>query len=382
MEIESKMKEKNDRTNHKPWSKSARQGFTLVELLVGSAILLVVVLATLSLYRTSNQIAVDQQQFAELQHGVRSGMYLISRDIRMAGIGLPLEFYGYALEGVDNEAQGGDVDPDRLKVLGNLDEPLDLKIANYQGSAANLAVEDYSFEEFQYPDEFYENKVVIIVPNPTSGCMNAEFRTITHVTHDATGQNEKLNFSPGLSPGINPPGGLAGTCPNSDDYDGGTVSFVNVNEYWLDVTGNYPGLTAGTDGYIGNGEGNILYLTMNGIHYPIARNVENLQFQYNGDFDNDANNTLDGFIEWQPSWTGDITMVSRIRQVRMWVLGRTQNPFVSVGANPPANIHLYRRPTIANSPGASDDDKHKRFLLESTANVRNLSLNIYNTGKR
>ena len=362
--------------------KLRRRGFTLVELLVGSTILLVVVLATLSLYRTSNQIAVDQQQYAELQHDVRSGMYFISRDTRMAGVGMPIEFYGNALEGVDNENQGVVVEPDRLIVMGNFDEPLNLRISNYSGSAANLNVEDYSFEQFQYPDEFYDNKTVLILPNPSSGCLLGEVRTITHVTHDATGQNERLTFSPGLAPGVNPPGGLSGTCPSSNDFDGGTVTFINVNEYWLDVTGNYPGLTAGTNGYIGNGEGNVLYLTMNGIHYPLATNVENLQFEYNGDFDDDANNTLDGFIEWQSAWTGDITMVSRVQLVRIWVLGRTPSPFVSVGANPPANVHLYRRPLIANSPAATDDDKHKRFLLESTANVRNLSLNIYNTGTR
>lgn len=368
----------------KCWKKSksgsSHRGFTLVELLVGSTILLVVILATLSLYRSSNQISVDQQQYAELQHGVRSGMYFISRDVRMAGVGLPQEFYGFALEGVDNEVQGGSVDPDRLKVMGNFEDPLDMRILDYQGAAANLQVEDYSFEQFQYPDEFYEFKVVLIIPNPASGCLSGEVREITHVTHDATGQNEKFNFSPGLAPGVNPPGGLSGTCTSSNDYDGGSVTFINVNEYWLDVTGNYPGLTAGTDGYIGNGEGNVLYMTMNGIHYPLAKNVENLQFQYNGDMDEDG--LLDGFVDWQTSWTNDIVMTSRIRQVRMWVLGRTENPFVSIGASPPANLHLYRRPSVANSPGSGVDDKHKRFLLETTANIRNLSLNIYNTGSR
>ena len=29
------------------------------------------------------------------------------------------------------------------------------------------------------------------------------------------------------------------------------VCFINVKEYWLDVTGNYVGLTAGVNGYIG-----------------------------------------------------------------------------------------------------------------------------------
>jgi prepilin-type N-terminal cleavage/methylation domain-containing protein len=374
------MKEKKSRQNISQSRKPHRPGFTLVELLVGSTILLIVILATLSLYRTSNQIAVDQQQYAELQHGVRSGMYLVSRDTRMAGAGLPLEFFGFALEGVDNENQGAVVEPDRVKLLGNFDEPLNLRIDNYQGSAANLTVVDFSFEEHQYPDDFYENKTVLILPNPSSGCLSGEVRTITHVTHDSTGQNERLNFSPGLAPGVNPPGGLSGTCNSSNDYDGGMVTFINVNEYWLDVTGNYPTLTAGTNGYIGNGEADILYVTSNGVHYPLADNVENLQFEYNGDFDDDG--LLDGFIPWQQSWTNDITMVSRVRQIRMWVLGRTENPFVSVGANPPANLHLYRRPVISNSPAAGDDDKHKRFLLESTANVRNLSLNIYNTGNR
>jgi prepilin-type N-terminal cleavage/methylation domain-containing protein len=374
------MKEKRLNRKQKNTYLPASRGFTLVELLVGSTVLLVLVLATLSLYRKSNQIAVDQQQFAEMQHDVRSSMYFISRDSRMAGSGLPIEFYGYALEGVDNESQGAVVDPDRLTVMGNFEDPLNLSVTNYQGSASNLSVEDSSFEHYPYPDEYYEDKVVLILPNPSSGCLAGEIRNVTHVTHDESGTNEKFNFSPGLAPGVNPPGGLSGTCPNSYDYDGGMITFINVNEYWLDVTGNYPGLTAGTNGYIGNGEGGVLYLTRNGVHFPLARNVENLQFQYNGDLDDDG--LLDGFVDWQASWTGDIAIVSRIRQIKMWVLGQTANPFVTVGANPPDNLHLYRRPTIANSPGSAQDDKHKRFLLESTANVRNLSLGIYNTGTR
>jgi hypothetical protein len=336
------------------------------------------------LYRISNQITVDQQQFAELQHDVRTSMYFIARDVRQTGVGLPTEFYGYVMEGMDNETQGGAVDPDRLKLMGNLDDPLNMEISNYQGSAANLTVDDWSFEQNPYPDEFYDGMVVIILPNPDSGCDHAEIREITHVTHDAGGTNERFNFSPGLAPNINPPGGLTANypdaCPDANDYDGGMLSFVNVKEYWLDVTGNYPGLTAGERGYIGNGEGGVLYLNHNGIQYPLARNVENLQFQYNGDADNDG--LLDGFMDWQASWTGDTDLVSRIRQIRIWVLGRTPNPFVSIGADVPTNLHLYRRPDIANSPQSSQDDKHRRFLLESTANVRNLSLNLYNMGTR
>ena len=373
------MKEKISIRNRQPLNHS-RHGFTLVELLLGSSIMLIIIVATLSLYMKSNKVAVDQQQFAELQHDVRSGMFFISRDGRMAGAGLPLEFYGYALEGVDNESQGVIVDPDRLKLLGNIEDPLNLAIGDYQGSAANVTLEDYSFEQYPYPDEYYENKIVLILPNPSSGCMTGEIRQITHVTHSTGGTNEKFNFSPGLSHDFNPPGGLSGTCPDPNDYDGGTVTFIEVKEYWLDITGNYPGLNAGDDGYIGNGEGSVLYLTQNGIHYPLAKDIENLQFQYNGDLDNDGN--LDGFVDWQAGWTGNIDIISRIHQIRICVLGRTQNAYVSLSGNPPSNLHLYRRPVIANSPKSDQDDKHRRFLLVSTAMVRNLSLNLYNEGYR
>ena len=365
----------------RPKNKKPRNGFTLVEFMVASVVILVVVMGGLALYMQSNRISVDQQNFAELQHDVRAGMFFISRDVRSAGVGLPLEFVGYFMEGVDNESQGEEVEPDRLTIMGNLEDPLNVTIENYQGSAANAAVVDYSFEQYPYPDSFYENKVVIVLPNPASGCMAGEMREITHVSHSAGGNNEKFNFSHGLSKDYDPPGGLSGTCPSSNDYDGGTIAFVDVKEYWLDQTGNYPGLTAGENGYIGGGVGNVLYVTHNGVHKPLAQNVENLQFQYNGDLDDDG--LLDGFVDWQNgAWTGDPTIISRISQVRIMVLGRTAERYHSVSGTPPDNLHLYRRPSLANSPGSSEDDLHRRFLLVSTANVRNKTLNLYNIGTR
>jgi hypothetical protein len=73
---------------------------------------------------------------------------------------------------------------------------------------------------------------------------------------------------------------------------------------------------------------------------------------------------------------------ARISQVRIWVLGRTPQAFTSVSGTPPGGIQTYRRPTISNSPGSAADDRHRRFLLDSTSNVRNMSLNLYNLGVR
>jgi prepilin-type N-terminal cleavage/methylation domain-containing protein len=352
------------------------QGFTLIELLIGSTIMLIVIIAALAVYSKSNQISVDQQQYAEIQNDVRSAMYLVMRDTRMIGVGIPEGFRMYTLEGVDNEDQGSEVRPDRLTLLGNMDWPLDLRIANYQGAAADLMVNDYSFEMYPYPDSFYANKTVLILPNTSSPCRFGEVRAVTHVTHSSGGTNEKFNFSHGLAPNIDPPMNLKGTCPSSNDYDGGTITLVDVKVYWLDVRGSQPGLTAGLDGYLGLP--GVFYVTTNGVHNPIAQNVENFQLEYNGDFNDDG--VLDGFQPWNPLWTVDQTDI--IRQVRVMLLGRTANAFVSVSGTPGAGIHHYRRPTMSNSPGATADDLHRRFVLESTSNVRNLSLNLYNRGER
>jgi prepilin-type N-terminal cleavage/methylation domain-containing protein len=359
----------------------AEKGFTLIELLVGSAVMLIAILAALELYSRSNKVAVDQQQYAEIQHDVRTSMYLISRDIRMAGVGLPQEFAMYSFEGIDNENLGAGVyAPDRLSMMGNIEDPLDLRIDSYHGASSEdpLELEDYSFEQFPYLDAYYADKFVLVLPNPATACRAAEVRVVDHVTHTG-GTTEELIFSSGLASGVNPPGGLSGTCADSNNYSGGLATFIDVLEYWLDLTGNAtgPGLTA-ANGYIGGGVGGVLYMTRNGIHSALAQNIENLQFEYNGDLN--ADGTMDGFVPWNNAWT--VADVNNIRQIRIWVLGRTPNRVLNVSGRPTGGIHIYRRPAVSDTPADTVDDRCKRFLMNSTANVRNLSLNIYNLGVR
>ena len=361
--------------------RQAEKGFTLLELLVGSTVMLIAIIAALELYSRSNKVAVDQQQYAEIQHDVRTSMYLISRDLRMAGAGLPKEFAMYAFEGTDNEDQGAGVTtPDRLRLMGNIEEPLNLRIHGYQGgeggASVTLDLEDYSFEQYSYLDAYYTNKFVLVLPNPASLCRAAEVRIVTHVTHSTGATTEKLNFSPGLAPGVDPPGGLSGSCTDPDNYDGGLVTFVDVLEYWLDLTGNGSdfGLTDGVNGYIGGNVGGVLYLTKNGVHNALAQNIENLQFEYNGDLNRDT--TMDGFVPWNNTWTVD--NVNDIRQIRFWVLGRTPSRVLNVAGMPTGGIHIYRRPAVSNTLADTLDDRCKRFLMNSTSNVRNISLNVYN----
>jgi len=364
-----------------------RKGFTLIELMVGSAVMMVIILGTLSLYVKSNRVSVDHQQFAELQHDVRSSMFFVMRDVRSTGVGLTDDVSGYFIEGVDGFGPSPE-SADSIKLAGNFDHPLKAKILKYQGGGGGGAATAFLYEmelensPYGCPD-FYENRVIFIWSATCPGCFAWRYLPANSV-HGCESGAVHFNMQPGKAL-WNPPGGLVDSNCAADCYEDGFVTFGQIKHYWLDTTGNpgdYPSLnlTVNQDGYLGLP--NTLYLTTFSDtgsleHMALAQNVENLQFQYNRI---DASGNFLGFTDWDASWTPDD--ISRIRQVRIWILGKTANPFVSVGKKAPSNLHLYRRPAVANSPVGSKDDKHRRFLLESTANIRNLSLNLYNTGSR
>jgi prepilin-type N-terminal cleavage/methylation domain-containing protein len=377
----------------------SRRGFTLVEVLVGSVIILLVVLAALSLYVQSNKLSVDQMQFASLQHEVRSAMFFLSRDIRSTGVGLIPEIAGYFVEGTDGYGPSPE-SADSIKLMANFDNPLKLRIESYMGGAgggaATASLYDGELNNNPYTTvESYVDRPIFLMSTACPGCF--ALRQITNVFGLGVPGDERITMSPGLSE-LDPPGGLLDTGCAANCWDDALITFAQIKQYWLDTTGNpgdYPdlNLAVGQDGYLGIPY--TLYSTNidesgNTQHMALALNIENLQFQYIGDFDYDE--LTDTPSNWDNSnWTinpmddeatkqAKIDLIRRIRMVRIWVLGRTENPFVSVSGAPSSGINVYRRPAIANSPASSQDNLYRRFLLETTANIRNLSLNIYNTG--
>lgn len=371
----------------------SRCGFTLIEVLIGATIMLLVVLAALSLYVSSNKLSVDQQQYTALQHEVRSAMFFVSRDVRSAGVGLRPELSGYFIEGTDGFGPSPE-SADSLKIMASFDSPLDLAV-QLQGGV-QFKVDLSELNKNPYLEEFYENKEILMVSTICPGCY--AFRYISNIAWPMGVAPGTFTMPPGRSE-LNPPGGLLDTgCP-ANCWDDAVCVFIQIKQYWLDTTGNpgdYPdlNLAVGQDGYLGLPY--TLYLTcideLTGsiAHLPLALNIENLQFQYFGDFDYDG--ITDSPANWDNSnWTIDpmddeatkqakMDLITRIRMVRIWVLGRTENPYVSVSGTPSSEISVYRRPAIANSPGDSQDDLRRRFLLETTTIIKNLSLNVYNTG--
>ena len=389
---EEKMKGKTSTRNFPSFAFSSGGGFTVIEVLVGSLIMLAIIVATLSLYTRSNKVSVDQQQFAEIQHDVRAAMYFVSRDMRSAGVGLVNDIAGYSLEGIDGHGSSPE-SPDSIKLMGNFDAPLDLTVQGVGGVQFKVDVSELNNSPYQ--EEDYEGKEIIIISQTCPGCFALLY--ISNVAWPMGVAPGTFTMPPGQSE-LNPPGGLFDTgCP-ADCWADAKITFVQIKQYWLDTTGNpgdYPDLnpSVGQDGYLGIPY--TLYLTTIGegggiSHMPLALNIENLQFQYFGDLDNDG--ITDPSTDWDnANWTIDpmddeatkqakLALINRIHMVRIWVLGRTKNPYVGVSGTAPANLHLYRRPAVANSAVGEETDKHRRFLLESTAQIRNMSLSIYNSG--
>ena len=60
-------------------------GFTLVELMVGMVVTAIVTIAIFATYNTNRQTVMTQRQVADMQQQLRGAMYIMQRDIRMAG---------------------------------------------------------------------------------------------------------------------------------------------------------------------------------------------------------------------------------------------------------------------------------------------------------
>lgn len=71
-----------------PVIRKAQKGFTIVELLVAMAISIIVMAAVYSTYRSQQQSYIVQDQVAAAQQNLRAAMYVMTKDIRMAGFDL------------------------------------------------------------------------------------------------------------------------------------------------------------------------------------------------------------------------------------------------------------------------------------------------------
>jgi prepilin-type N-terminal cleavage/methylation domain-containing protein len=320
------------------------QGFTIIELMVAMAISLVVMAAVFSTFKSQQDSYVVQSEVSVTQQNLRAALFMISRDIKMAGyytnfIKGSYTFHSsdpimenvtirpvlYSRDNNEDSIAGVKDDTDVLVIIkGNEKTPYPLAAGEYatpgDSATADLyfADKDDALDQLEL-DEFPggHNKYGLLVKKDMN---RAE---LFEVKSDKT-----FEFPAGLV----------------DNYGAGDmVVKVDVIIYKIDDTGSGPTLkrkNLGTDAQ----------------YSTIAENVDNLQFLYLKRDGSEIDN-LD-----------DASNIPLVRAVKVFILAKTDKQIRGY-----TDPHTYQVGNMTVDP-LNDDSKYMRRLLSATINTRNIGL--------
>lgn len=328
--------------------KIKNKGFTLVEILVSLAILGIVLAGIYSVYNMQHKSYIVQEQVAEMQQSERVALQMITRDLRMAGLGLQF----------CNDAAGG-------KVIFS-DGP---NVYNGDGYDASdkIGVEYHSFS----PKDEGETEITTNVPSisasseldvkNTAGFADGDWvmvidsgREDCHfalfcVTNVQAASN-KLQHNPANG----------GPCANKPTYGNKLGSGFMIGDRVRKLNREDGGrIIYAIDNYR-------LTRSVDGAAQPLADNIEDMQVAYGIDIDNDRI-LEDG--EWFNDPTGrDMTL---LREIRLTLVARTtrEDPAYNIGTRPVVEDH---DPSVSAVTTPAQAARYRRRVLQSTIKLRNI----------
>ena len=325
------------------------RGFTLIELMIAMAIAGIVAAAIMMAFDSQQKTQVSQQLVVEMQQDLRAALYLMQQDIRMAG---------HDPQWVDGNADG--VDDNRL--ADGSDNDCD---ANTDGTD---------------PDEANDISGVL-----TAGPHTIQVRMdIDNNTADGTADGDFCDPNELVTYGL-----AADTV--TIDGDGIADSGATDLRRRFDAGGLQVlagSIQAVAFGYAFDDDGGAA--TPDGV---VDTNGNNIIWAYDSDADGnldlllDSNN--DGAITVDDDLDGDglindvvlvpVVPVSRVRAVRIWILGRTRAPLRDYTDNETYVVgNKILVPGDTNGDGSVNNsdtpDRFKRELLATSMNCRNLGL--------
>ncbi len=313
-------------------------GFTIVELLVAMSISLIVMAAIFSTFKSQQDSYVVQSQVSVAQQNLRAALFMITRDIQMAGYYTDMVSGTYPFQADGEVLDGLAIRPliyarDNVSGIAGVKDDTDILVI-IKGSDTGRPLEAGEFA--------------------TPGDETAAYLELNASTLDATdlkyvGGHNKFGFLAKkdlnraeifeVAEGNNFefPAGLL------DNYgEGDFVGKVDVIIYKVDNSdSNRPTLkrkNLGTD---------IDYNT-------IAEDVDNLQFSY---ILNDGSEVFD---------LDTLSNIPMVRAVKVFILARTDN-----------KIRGYKDPNtyqMGNYSMTSANDGYMRRILSATVNARNIGL--------
>jgi type IV pilus assembly protein PilW len=96
-----------------------QEGFTLIELMIGTAIAVIIIAAAFTALTSSSKATRNNDQTVQTQQSARIAMELISHDIKMAGYRMPgpIGSCNTAVVPGDNNVAGNDTGPDSISLV-------------------------------------------------------------------------------------------------------------------------------------------------------------------------------------------------------------------------------------------------------------------------
>ncbi len=304
------------------------RGFTLIEVMASLVIFSIAVTAALVTFEVQQRSYTTQSHLADTQKNVREAMEMVSRDIRLAGYGIPsdvslpagvLPFGLTAIRSIvsDNSSTA----PDNITVLYLYDMDSNQPPTTLTGA-------------------FVANTTGGVTVASTAGFVSGD---LFLVVNDTIADLYKVSGAP---TGTVLPNASGGSPNYNTTHHSGTrtyaagsvVAKARLVKYYVDRTTDAIHPTLMIDkGKLGVGA------------QPVADDIEDMQFRY----------TLDDL-----TLTDNVLVPSRIRQVRIFLNGRTSQ----VEKN-----WSEARPAMGDR-GSGAATGHRRRLLDVTVDVRNAGL--------
>ncbi len=352
-------------------AKTNSDGFTLIELMVAIAIASAVMAGIYSMFIMQQRTQVTEQVVVDMQQTLRAAMYMVERDIRMAGYDPTLN---WGFDGINNDVDDGDTDTDEADEQQN----------------------DRTLDNF---DNDCDGKVDNITPNGDDEAMGIKFagphkiRITMDLTEDA-----------------------AGNVVGDRDYcdPGEKIEYGFANKYDADADG-MADLNKGGAAPLGRKRGaeNLLSMAedIQAVAFAYAYNydngapVESLDSQLDTSpggnviwaFDSDGDRLLDRILDTNDDgvinagdtpggqdligagWETAYVPLTRIRAVRIWLLARSRvalKNYTDTATYIVGDKHIDARDSNRDGvvDGSDKTDNFKRRVLTATIQCRNLGL--------
>lgn len=309
-------------------------GFSLVEVMAALVILAIAMTAVFATFTSQQKSFTVQNRVAEMQQNLRQAVEYMSRDIRLAGYGIPDNVTipnNIISAGVTSirslYAKDNTTGPDEIYVLYMFDMD-----ANQPPTTITAAMPAPSAELNVASTTGFIDGDLVLISNGT----NADLFEVTQVQIAAL----KLQHNPGGSARDYNNAGGHSTWPAGGYGAGATLAKARFLRYYIDSTDPaHPTLMVDRMG--------------GAVPQPLADDIEDMQLAYGLD------TNADGIVE---SWTATPTTPSQIRQVQLQFIARTRLPEAGWAET---------RPALGNRAAGTTPDGYRRRTYDIVIDVRN-----------